>query len=313
MPLPPALSTWLEEQPAVEIGCAALPLALLPAYPALAWALVARRPRLVTLAAAGAVAHAWLTWPMRPRRAAGERAAAEPAAAGRLRIVSANVLLVNDQAGRLAGWLKEQAPDIVVVCEYSSITARALAASGALDDHPYRCERISEGSRGIVVASREPFEHVRLRFLGGLPAVDAVVRFGRQHELRLLAVHLSLPTQRRWAARWRGQLAQLERWVAEDDRPVAVVGDFNAVWTMPPFRRLLRGADLVDAADALGHGWLGTWPARRRWHMPLTRPDHLLAGHAAQPIRHRRGPRIGSDHLPIVVDLVHTLDQPGRE
>ena len=86
--------------------------------------------------------------------------------------------------------------------------------------------------------------------------------------------------------------------------PVLVAGDFNATWGHRAFRRLL-GAGLTDAAAARGRPFQMTW-RQGRLVPPLTRIDHVLTTDGLAVTAIRTGDGRGSDHRPIVADIVRT-------
>ena len=80
-------------------------------------------------------------------------------------------------------------------------------------------------------------------------------------------------------------------------------GDFNATRYHPSFRRLLSDG-MRDAHERRGRGWAATWPRNRRLLPPLMRLDHVLVSHGVEVRSIREGLGRGSDHRPIIADLV---------
>ncbi|HEX5633393.1 MAG TPA: endonuclease/exonuclease/phosphatase family protein [Gemmatimonadales bacterium] len=93
---------------------------------------------------------------------------------------------------------------------------------------------------------------------------------------------------------------QARRWVDSLGGPRIVVGDFN----LPVESGIWQDswASLVDAHEAAGLGFgftrLNGWIR--------VRIDHVLTDGAWRPVRSTVGPDYGSDHLPVIVDLVPT-------
>ncbi len=82
-----------------------------------------------------------------------------------------------------------------------------------------------------------------------------------------------------------------------------VVGDFNAARWSHGFRALLDRSGMVDSER--GFGFQPTFPAGLPY--PLRIPiDHLLHGEGLAVTDRVLGPALGSDHLPLVVDLAVT-------
>lgn len=89
--------------------------------------------------------------------------------------------------------------------------------------------------------------------------------------------------------------------------PKIVVGDLNTSPLAASFRRFVAESGLVDAAQ--GFGWQATWPAALGQPLRI-RLDHVLHSRDLGVAHFAVGPRIGSDHLPIVVDLTLVRTAP---
>jgi len=77
------------------------------------------------------------------------------------------------------------------------------------------------------------------------------------------------------------------------------VGDLNSSSWSPAFRDLLRDAGLRDTR--LGRGVQSTWPA---WLPMVQIPiDHALVSPGVRVHGRFVGDRVGSDHLPVVLDF----------
>ena len=89
-------------------------------------------------------------------------------------------------------------------------------------------------------------------------------------------------------------------WIAPPDevRPLIIAGDFNMVHESAIYGRWWD--DLLNAFNRQGFG-LG-WSKRTR--LFGVRIDHVLSGNGVMPIAARLGPELGSDHRPIVAELV---------
>lgn len=89
-------------------------------------------------------------------------------------------------------------------------------------------------------------------------------------------------------------------WIAPADelRPVIIAGDFNLPVESAIYRRWW--GDLTNAFSARGAG-LG-WTKRTRWFG--VRIDHVVVGNGIRVRRVALGPAMGSDHRPVIVDLM---------
>ncbi|MCB9670254.1 MAG: endonuclease/exonuclease/phosphatase family protein [Alphaproteobacteria bacterium] len=208
-----------------------------------------------------------------------------------LRVVTANVLMVNDAYDDVLAELVAADPDVIVLQEVSHGWGAALAGP-VLDDWPYRRVIPQEGSFGIAVLSRVParFETVDLL---GVPAVRAVLDDGTT----VLGVHTLPPRNAEYAPLWHAQMGLL----AELDADV-VAGDLNATRHHPSYRRLLA-TGMRDAHAEVGRASASTWP-NGVFPVPPMRLDHVLVGPGLGVVGVRELPAHGSDHAPVVADLV---------
>jgi endonuclease/exonuclease/phosphatase (EEP) superfamily protein YafD len=87
--------------------------------------------------------------------------------------------------------------------------------------------------------------------------------------------------------------------VRKETGNVLVAGDFNLTPWSPHFTRFIEQTGLSDCA--LGHGLLATWPSQV---LPVRiRIDHCFASRQWRVRNVDVGPKLGSDHLPMTVDL----------
>jgi endonuclease/exonuclease/phosphatase (EEP) superfamily protein YafD len=269
-------------------GWAALALAVaalntLSAAPVLA----ARTP-----ATSPAVAHAPL------ERGPAVRGPGDPA---HVRIASLNVLYKSRQYQHVADFIHSERPDAVVLMEMTPAWRQGLAKVAR--EFPYRYETQGVGFRGMNLWSKLPMKGVSVLPIGVRqePAIQATLITPQGRPLRLFGVHATWPMAPPSAARRNRQFELLaEQSRAVTDLPLVVVGDLNVSPFSPHFKRLLTDGKLRSAAD--GYGWIPTWPS----FMLLAgiQIDHALVNAAATVHGFRRGAWDGSDHRPIIVDLV---------
>jgi endonuclease/exonuclease/phosphatase (EEP) superfamily protein YafD len=157
-----------------------------------------------------------------------------------------------------------------------------------------------DGAFGIGILSHGPMERVEVLDLGhpAYPALLARIPAGR-HTLSLLAAHPPPPTSETGFSVRNDQLRRLGELALRLDAPKVVLGDLNTTPWSPYFAALLRSSRLLNGRD--GFGILPTWPS---FFTPAMIPiDHCLVSPGVQVTRMETGPDIGSDHLPLIVDL----------
>jgi endonuclease/exonuclease/phosphatase (EEP) superfamily protein YafD len=305
---------------------AATPWLLAPSWALLAGALIGRRRRLATVAAALAAYHAACARPRSPRGLFPLRDGPV------LRVAFANLWWRNHDVRGALGELAGGQHDIVALAEVTDSHLAAVDALFPRATYPWRwCA--PEGSEGLAVVSRVPFDRVEKWSSQGHPQLDMVVEVPGASPVRLLVVHTWGPVGRPAIKRWRRQLAEIaaraqgapagpgeplgaagvrtavgvrdaagER-ASADAQPTAVVGDFNATHQHRSFRRLI-GSGWTDAGTAGPGGWRATWPANHRWFPALFNIDHILAGPGISVRSARAGRGRGSDHRPVSAVLV---------
>jgi endonuclease/exonuclease/phosphatase (EEP) superfamily protein YafD len=271
-----------------------LPVVLLAAWPLLALALRWRaRGAAAACAALVAVQAALVVPSLTP-------APAPPPGGTALRVVVANLYVLNPVPDEAAAALRALAPDVLVVPELAARGRAALRAAGLEQDLPHAVVE-GEGGEAVGLLSRLPLRDVALRRAGARVLPQATVDVGGA-AVRVHTLH-PLPPLGGLEPLWRAGLADAARQAAAEDLPLVVAGDVNAGRHHAPFRRL-TGTGLRDAHAERGRGLARTWPAA----LPLLHLDHVLVrdGRGADVgVRRVREVRVpGSDHLAVVADLV---------
>jgi endonuclease/exonuclease/phosphatase (EEP) superfamily protein YafD len=208
-----------------------------------------------------------------------------------LRLASANVHLSASDIAPLAAWLEQARPDVLVLLEVSPQYAKALQG---LPGYPHRLVHPEDSPFGIALLSRLPLSHTRVNEDDqGIAALQARLDFAGC-ELNLSAFHpmppLTPDDHRRRDARLRELL------LSNGERPALLAGDLNAT----PWSTAFAGLDQLGWRRA--SGLAPTWPSAGAGLMGIP-IDHVLASRHWQLRESRRGPDLGSDHLPVLVSL----------
>lgn len=219
-----------------------------------------------------------------------------PGATG-LRVGAVNLLYSNDRADEVADVLATHDLDVIVFSEYTAEHQAVLSDHPLVDDYPHREERDGLFAGGMAVWSRFP-----LRPDTPPDTINYSIDLeadGPDGPVRILAVHPPTPIFN--FSGWRDDLALIGDVASESSSPTLVIGDFNASYWHPVFRRLLRRG-LTDAHMALGRGWSTSWPTDE-FVPPFVRLDHALTGNGlvSTDVDDFRVP--GSDHTGFVVTV----------
>ena len=221
---------------------------------------------------------------------------APPGSPGQIKLVELNVWRGNPDLDRVVDWLRSEDPDIIVVDE-SSLRLRDLIV-----------QRLGRGGvagylNSVMVFARGPYLQMDRPVIGPeshLNFVNATYP-SASGPFEMVAAHIDWPT-----SRWHGaQGASLAGVIARLPRErMILAGDFNSTpWS---FRR--RADDRAFGLTRRDRA-LATWPAGHAGPWPGWAPfpflplDHVYAGPGWATVSVRRGPRLGSDHYPLVVTL----------
>lgn len=215
-----------------------------------------------------------------------------------LRILLANVHTANLDKQSFLDLVSASNPDVICVQETDDAWAEALAVLET--DYPVNSIVSRSDNFGIAFYSRLPGAMTGVLFQKEhrLPALSATIEVeGRR--IAILDLH-TLPPMGYFMAQRRGlQLNSAREWLEAQSDPAILVGDLNLTMFSPEYCRFTKDLGLHNARK--GFGPLGTWPA---WvpfaRLPL---DQCLVRGDLAVVNCAIGPDIGSDHLPIIVDL----------
>ncbi len=132
-----------------------------------------------------------------------------------------------------------------------------------------------------------------------MPSIVAQVAVGGRR-LSIFCVHVLPPMGSSRAAERNESLVTLAQLVREQSDDVLVIGDLNCTSWSPYFDDLLVSGNLRDSR--LGFGLQPSWPVMPGLG-PILPIDHCLVSSGVVVHSRRLGSAIGSDHLPIVVDV----------
>jgi endonuclease/exonuclease/phosphatase (EEP) superfamily protein YafD len=251
------------------------------------------RPALLGVAVVGALASALLiipelTRPIRPTVA--------PGAHSQIKLIQFNAWVDNRNVEATADWLAGQKPDFVLMEEVEPPIAEAMVKRGF---------NYVRGSVHTAIFAREAPAPSPFKIAAGdwstLPAFTRGAFTGPGAGFSLIAVHLNWPTDAVQATQIEALANLVDRY---DRNRLILAGDFN----LTPWSFTLRRLDHRFGLERRDRA-LFSWPAqlilggRLRPPLPFLPIDHLYAGSAWRTVAIERGPRLGSDHYPLVATL----------
>ena len=210
-----------------------------------------------------------------------------------------NVLSSNSDTEAVLAQIHQYQPDILVLEE---ITPRWFAAlSDHLTDYPYQLHAVREDNFGIWLLSRFPVTDEEIIPWGPAQLPSATFCFRVKDEwARVVAMHPMSPGDPR-GVRWRNaQLRQVAARFQDTNDPLLVVGDLNTTSFTPIFQEFAQDLGLTDSRR--GFGLQGSWPGFSFAPLMITL-DHCLVSAHWQVLRRATGDYVGSDHLPVYVEL----------
>jgi endonuclease/exonuclease/phosphatase (EEP) superfamily protein YafD len=219
---------------------------------------------------------------------------------GVVRVATLNVHTANGDHAAVARFVAASRADLVVLLEVDDAWLAGLA--GLRREFPHGVAEARGDNFGIALLSRHPCARCRVVHLGeaGLPSVVGEFAVRQTQRFTLMGTHPLPPVGTEYARRHADQLRAVADFMAGIRGPKVLAGDLNTTPWSAHFRPLLRRAGLRDSGMGLGVRW--TWPADAPLlGIPI---DHVLASPGMHVLERRRGPDVGSDHLPLLVSLV---------
>lgn len=214
-----------------------------------------------------------------------------------IRVLSVNLSQRDFSAEELLKIIRAEAPDLLLLVELTPRSVQELEALDAL--YPYRIKAPSPDAFGLGLLSRYDLNDAQIFQLGAAPAIRARL-LTQEGPLVFFGVHLLSPIQRSHALERNAQLLTLAALRADISEPVVIAGDFNISPYSPFLADWLDATQLRDPGATRGPRF--SWPA----FLPILGIpiDHCVVSAHIRVNDFRRLPPFGSDHYPILAELV---------
>lgn len=220
------------------------------------------------------------------------------------RAVAFNTWFRNHDYGAIGRFLERTEADVIVLEELTR--EQGIELSAYLPSYPHSHIPPQPRRYGAIVFARWPIIAQQSLVL----SEESVTRGAHVTldwhgmPIHVLGVHLHWPMGPTNSRLRNRELAGIAEFAAALDAPLIVAGDFNVTPWSSHFRDALARSGLSDCAA--GHGLAPSWPAQLP---PLgIRIDHCWASKHWRSADVRTGPRLGSDHLPLIADLLLTAN-----
>ncbi|MEQ8574849.1 endonuclease/exonuclease/phosphatase family protein [Fulvivirga sp.] len=215
-----------------------------------------------------------------------------------IKIVCINLLSSNNAFDEVDKYIRDQSPDIVILQEFNEKWKNGLETTFIHFKHKLEVPR--NDNFGIAVYSKIELSSIQQIDIGkaNIPSIIANFKLG-QKITSLIATHPLPPVDDYYFENRNIQLNQIAEFVSNIDNEVILIGDLNTSSFSLHFKKLVNKSELIDSRK--GFGVLPTWPT---WFLPAkTTLDHCLVSRNIKISSRSVGQGIGSDHLPIVIEI----------
>jgi endonuclease/exonuclease/phosphatase (EEP) superfamily protein YafD len=215
-----------------------------------------------------------------------------------VRLLVANVLTSNQHHADVRALIETEQPDVVALIEVDRDWLDGVAP--ALASYPHRIEHPRGDNFGLALYARQPVTGQTFEHGSRIPSIIAELSIDETRTIGIAVTHPLPPIDQRALEAQQRHFDELASRVRAFGSPAVIAGDLNAT----PWSRAyahLRGATGMCDSRA-GFGYQGSYPTSS-WllRIPI---DHVFVS-CSIGVRDRRiGPHVGSDHFPVIVDLV---------
>lgn len=220
--------------------------------------------------------------------------------ATRLSLLTVNVLQDNPEAGRLLSFIKEKAPDVILLLEVNKRWIEDLEPLHA--EYKYKLLQPQENTYGLALYSRIPLKDAQIRFLiePEVPSVHAKLEVGHGKVIHIYGLHPRPPRYQDGPTTERdAELIQIAKEVRKCKDPVIVMGDLNDVAWSHTTRLFRRISGLLD--PRVGREPFPTFPVQHTFfRFPL---DYIFHSKSLKLVEIERLPEFGSDHFPMYISF----------
>ncbi len=221
-----------------------------------------------------------------------------------LRLLQANVWVKNQDARLISTYIQEINPDLVALEEYAEYHHWFFKKLNTFRHYPFS---LHDPLGKMAVYSRYPIRgHVEFAEESANSILN-IRLFKNGRRITVLIAHPDRPNRGPEAARQQQLTFDVLAKLAQSSKnPVVLVGDLNTTPWSRHFQNLVANSGLRDAR--MGFGVRPTYPAfypnsAKPFPMAVLPIDQILVSQGIQVLHYQVGRNVGSDHLPVLVDL----------
>ncbi len=218
-----------------------------------------------------------------------------------IRIMLSNIRMDNHKTDRFLQIVKQADPDLILVNEPNHWWADQLSV---LDKtHPYSVKQPQENTYGMMFFSRLELVKKEKRFLveDHLPSIYTQIKLCSGEIIEFYGVHPEPPAFLKHTDEREAELLMVGKMAKKSSLASIVAGDLNDVGWSHTTNLFQRISGLLDPRK--GRGFYNTYSV----FVPLFRYplDHIFYDPRFRLARLERLPKFGSDHFPILIELVY--------
>src|SRR5262249_13818464 len=218
----------------------------------------------------------------------------------RVKLILANVDHENTAHETFIAFAQKHAPDVLVLQEVNEVWRESLRELRSL--YPFSEEAPRGGGSGMAIYSRFRFERLAVAFPQGEARPGILARVDIDcASVSLLSFHPRTPIRRDRFKLRNGMLVAAADCLRNLPGPKICIGDLNITPWSPYYRGFVEQTKLVNVRK--GFGLLPSWPTFLFFKWLMLPLDHCLVSEDIHVADVKIGETIGSDHLPLIVEL----------
>lgn len=215
-----------------------------------------------------------------------------------IKLFHANVLSSNKSYNKLVNEINKENPDVIILQEVNQHWIAAMAVIKT--QYQYFIEEPREDNFGMALFSKIPIKNHQIHHWSDfeIPGIEA--EFDSVHRsFRLIATHPPPPINKYYYDAGTTIFKTIAKEVQSKEIATIIIGDLNTTTWSEKYQILETDTQLLNAST--GFGPIPTWPTTL---IPLMIPiDHCLVSRHFNVKSTRTGESIGSDHLPLIIEL----------
>jgi endonuclease/exonuclease/phosphatase (EEP) superfamily protein YafD len=220
-------------------------------------------------------------------------------------LMISNIRMSNRNAQKFIQIVRKNKPDLLLVNEPNQWWADQLQVLD--EEYPYSVKSPLENTYGMMLFSKLKLLKGNIQFLvqDDIPSIHTIISLRSGEQIEFCGVHPTPPTIGSDTDEREAELLIVGRSVKKSTRASIVAGDLNDVGWSHTTKLFQRISSLLD--PRIGRGFFNTYSV----FIPFFRYplDHIFYDARFKLVRLERLPKFGSDHFPILIELIYKPDE----